>query len=362
MTDKDIRWGILATGGIAQTLAGDMFLAGVTISAVASRSLDSAQAFAERYGIPTAHGDYPSLAADPDVDAVYIATPHPMHAEWALAMIDAGKHVLVEKSFTVERAEAEQIRDRARAKGVLVMEAMWTRYLPHMARIHEIIAAGTLGELRGLIADHSQKLPSDPAHRINARELGGGALLDLTIYPISFAFDLFGTPETVKAQAVMGPTGVDVVDAISFGYGNGALASLYATSQAAGPNTAVVREGRQASLIRGRAGAPCIATRPPSRALRAAFAAGRNCSQAGVGVAPRRWRRNRDWPSSCSSTAIRWLTMGCDQPRMAATLLKLPRLATSSSNCKSSSVTAITKSNMKYSQLSATTISGAPPE
>lgn len=240
MTDNDIRWGILATGGIAQTLAGDMNLAGVTISAVASRSLDSAQAFAERYGIPTAHGDYPSLAADPDVDAVYIATPHPMHAEWALAMIDAGKHVLVEKSFTVDRAEAEQIRDRARAKGVLAMEAMWTRYLPHMARIHEIIAAGTLGELRGLIADHSQKLPSDPTHRINALELGGGALLDLTIYPISFAFDLFGTPETVKAQAVMGPTGVDVVDAISFGYGDGALASLYATSQAAGPNSAVV--------------------------------------------------------------------------------------------------------------------------
>ncbi|HMT87937.1 MAG TPA: Gfo/Idh/MocA family oxidoreductase [Arachnia sp.] len=240
MSDNDIRWGILATGGIAQTLAGDMAVSGITVAAVASRTAESAQAFADRFGIPTAHGGYQALAEDPTVDVVYIATPHPMHAEWALAMIDAGKHVLVEKAFTMNRAEAEQIRDRARAKDVLVMEAMWTRYLPHMARIREIIAAGTLGELRGLIADHSQRLPSDPAHRINAPELGGGALLDLTIYPISFAFDLFGTPQTVLAQAVMGETGVDVVDAISFGYGTGALASISATSQAAGPNTAVI--------------------------------------------------------------------------------------------------------------------------
>lgn len=240
MTDNGIRWGILATGGIAQTLAEDMTLSGVRVAAVASRRLESAQAFAERYAIPTAHGDYLSLAADPTVDAVYIATPHPMHAEWALAMIDGGKHVLVEKAFTMNRADAEQIRDRARARGVLVMEAMWTRYLPHMARIHEIIAAGTLGDLRGLIADHSQKLPSDPAHRLNAPELGGGALLDSTIYPISFAFDLFGAPRSIMAQAVMGPTGVDVVDAISFGYEGGALASIYATSQAAGPNSAVI--------------------------------------------------------------------------------------------------------------------------
>lgn len=240
MTDNDIRWGILATGWIAQTLAEDMAVSGITVTAVASRTAESAQDFADRFGIPTAHGSYEALAEDPTVDAVYIATPHPMHVEWALAMIDAGKHVLVEKAFTMDRAEAEQIRDRARAKGVLVMEAMWTRYLPHMARIHEIIAAGTLGELRGLIADHSQKLSSDPAHRINAPELGGGALLDLTIYPISFSFDLFGAPQTVAAQAVLGETGVDVVDAISFGYGNGALASISATSQAAGPNTAVI--------------------------------------------------------------------------------------------------------------------------
>lgn len=240
MTDDDIRWGILATGGIAQTLAGDMAVSGITVTAVASRTVESARAFAERFRIPAAHGSYQALAEDPTVDVVYIATPHPMHAEWTLAMIDAGKHVLVEKAFTMNRAEAEQIRDRARAKGVLVMEAMWTRYLPHMARIREIIAAGTLGELRGLIADHSQKLPSEPAHRINAPELGGGALLDLTIYPISFAFDLFGTPQTVQAQAVRGETGVDVVDAISFGYGTGALASISATSQAAGPNTAVI--------------------------------------------------------------------------------------------------------------------------
>lgn len=217
MTDDDIRWGILATGGIAQTLAGDMAVSGITVTAVASRTVESARAFAERFRIPAAHGSYQALAEDPTVDVVYVATPHPMHAEWTLAMIDAGKHVLVEKAFTMNRAEAEQIRDRARAKGVLVMEAMWTRYLPHMARIREIIAAGTLGELRGLIADHSQKLPSEPAHRINAPELGGGALLDLTIYPISFAFDLFGTPQTVQAQAVRGETGVDVVDAISFG-------------------------------------------------------------------------------------------------------------------------------------------------
>ena len=178
-----LRWGILATGFIADTFATDLRDAGLDLVAVGSRSQESADVFAARYGIARAHGSYDALVADPEVDIVYVATPHPMHHADARLALEHGKHVLIEKAFTVNRAEAQELADLGREKGLLVMEAMWTRYLPHMARIREIIAAGTLGEIRAVSADHTQLLPSDPAHRLNALELGGGALLDLGHLP-----------------------------------------------------------------------------------------------------------------------------------------------------------------------------------
>lgn len=235
-----LRWGILATGGIARAFTNDLNLNGFTVTAVGSRNAQSAAAFAAEFNIPNVHDNYEALAADPEVDIIYIATPHPMHEANALLAIGAGKHVLIEKPFTINRGEAQRIADAAAAAGVLALEAMWTRYLPHMARIREIIAAGTLGDVVAVTADHTQKLPDDPAHRINAIELGGGALLDLGIYPISFAWDVFGKPATISAQATFKDTGADAHVATIFGYGDGRIATSLSSSITRGTNTAVV--------------------------------------------------------------------------------------------------------------------------
>jgi predicted dehydrogenase len=239
MTDG-LRWGILATGGIARLFTADLRANGFDVRAVGSRSLESAEAFASDFDIPTAHGSYEELVADPDIDVVYVATPHPWHAATALLAIEAGKHVLVEKPFTLTAAEARTVADAARERGVLALEAMWTRYLPHMVRIREIVAAGTLGDVRTLLADHTQKLPSDPGHRLNALELGGGALLDLGIYPVSFAWDLFGEPTSIQSTAVFRDTGADAQIAVQFGYDEGRIASTLSASDARGPNRAVI--------------------------------------------------------------------------------------------------------------------------
>ena len=239
MTER-LRWGILATGGIAHAFANDLKLNGFTVQAVGSRSQASADAFAAEFGIPNAHGSYEALVADPEVDVIYVSTPHPMHAAGATLALEAGKHVLVEKAFTVNAAEARALAELAASKGLLVLEAMWTRYLPHMARIREIIAEGTLGDLRTLIADHTQLLSDDPEHRINALALGGGALLDLGIYPVSFAWDLFGAPASIHASATFRPTGADAQIAVVFGYEGGRMAVTHSASDAQGANTAVV--------------------------------------------------------------------------------------------------------------------------
>ncbi|MBX0299857.1 Gfo/Idh/MocA family oxidoreductase [Cryobacterium sp. 1639] len=239
MTDA-LRWGILATGGIAHAFTGDLVKNGLTVQAVGSRSQASADAFAAEFGIPTAHPSYEALVADPDVDIIYVSTPHPFHAANASLALEAGKHVLVEKPITVNAGEARALVALAESKNLLLLEAMWTRFLPHMGRIRDIIAGGSLGEVRSLIADHTQDLPDDPSHRINALELGGGALLDLGIYPVSFASALFGPPETILASATLKDTGVDAQIATIFRYAGGQIASLISASDTKGPNTASI--------------------------------------------------------------------------------------------------------------------------
>ena len=234
------RWGILGPGGIARAFTSDLRTAGLDVAAVGSRRAEAAQAFAADFDIPRSHGSYEALVADPDVDIVYVATPHPMHAANALLALEAGKHVLVEKPFTLNAAEAAAVRDAAAERGLLAMEAMWTRYLPHMVRIREIVASGVLGEIRALTVDHTQLLPSDPAHRLNALELGGGALLDLGVYPISFAWDILGEPLSVVASARLGETGADTEVATIMAHQTGALSTSLSSSRAAGPNTASI--------------------------------------------------------------------------------------------------------------------------
>ncbi|MGD7732506.1 Gfo/Idh/MocA family protein [Propionibacteriaceae bacterium G57] len=240
LTGPGLRWGILATGWIAELFTADLRTAGLDVAAVGSRTAGSAKRFAEQFEISRAHDSYEALCADDDVDIIYVATPHPMHAENALTAIAAGKHVLVEKAFTLTEAEAARVRDAAIEAGVLVMEAMWTRYLPHMARIRELVASGALGEVRALRADHTQSLSTDPAHRLNALELGGGALLDLGIYPISFAWDMLGAPVEVRASGRLGETGADTEVATVFTHADGAVSSTLTSSRVAGPNTASV--------------------------------------------------------------------------------------------------------------------------
>ncbi|KJC64089.1 Gfo/Idh/MocA family protein [Agreia bicolorata] len=240
------RWGILGTGGIAEMFVTDLRATGIQVAAVGSRSQESADAFGARFDIAARHPTYEALVADPDIDAVYVATPHPMHAENALLAIEAGKHVLVEKPFTLNAGEAAEVAEAARRAGVVVLEAMWTRFLPSMVRIREIIAAGTLGDVRTLIADHDQLLPSDPQHRINNPELGGGALLDLGVYPVSFAVDLFGAPTSVTARGDKTATGVDRQVALILEHAGGAISVLHTALDTRGANTATVvgTEGR----------------------------------------------------------------------------------------------------------------------
>ncbi len=233
-----LRWGILGPGGIARAFANDLRTAGLDLVAVGSRSAESAGAFAADFDIARAHGSYEALVSDPEVDIVYIATPHPFHAEQAILALEHGKHVLVEKPFTLTGAEAAAVRDVAVDRGLLAMEAMWTRYLPHMARIREVVASGALGDIRALLADHTQRISSDPAHRLNSLELGGGALLDLGVYPISFAWDILGEPLAITASARLGDTGADTEVATVMSHASGALSTSLSASRAVGPNTA----------------------------------------------------------------------------------------------------------------------------
>ncbi|MFK3678472.1 Gfo/Idh/MocA family protein [Microbacterium sp. NPDC090218] len=235
-----LRWGILATGGIAGAFASDLRTAGLDLVAVGSRSQESADAFAARFDIAHAHPSYEALVTDPDVDIIYVSTPHPMHHENARLALENGKHVLVEKAFTLNRAEAEDLHALATERGLLVMEAMWTRYLPHMVRIRELIADGVLGEIRAVSADHTQLLPSDPAHRLNALELGGGALLDLGIYPISFIWDVLGAPTSIRAVGRLIETGADSEVATVMTHEGGAISTSLSSSRAAGPNAASI--------------------------------------------------------------------------------------------------------------------------
>ena len=239
MADK-LRWGILGTGLIAKMFTSDIQAAGLSVTAVGSRTQEAADKFALDYSIGNAHASYEALVADPEVDIIYVATPHPMHHENALLAIASGKHLLVEKAFTVNAKQATEIQDAASAANVFVMEAMWTRFLPMMVEVRRIIESGAIGEIRAILADHNQYIPMERAARLHLPELGGGALLDLGIYPISFAFDLLGKPKAVTAKATLTDLGVDELLAMIFEYESGAQASMHSGFMALGPNTASV--------------------------------------------------------------------------------------------------------------------------
>ncbi len=235
-----LRWGILGTGWIAHAQTSDLLAHGFTVNAVGSRAQSSADAFAGEFGIAAAHASYESLVADDSVDIIYVSTPHPMHASNAILALNAGKHVLVEKPFTLNAREAREVVDLADRNGLVVLEAMWTRYLPHMVRLRDILRTGVIGEVHSLIADHNQLLSDDPNGRLRNPKLGGGALLDLGIYPVSYAWDLFGKPSRVLASGTLTETGVDRQTAIILDYATGERAVLHTALDTPGPNRAAI--------------------------------------------------------------------------------------------------------------------------
>jgi predicted dehydrogenase len=235
------RWGVIGTGGIASAFVADLELTDSgSVVAVGSRRSETAEQFADRFGVPNRHSSYEALVADPEVDVVYVATPHPVHREDALLALRAGKPVLVEKPFTMNAAEAEELVATARAEGLFLMEAMWARFVPHIVEIRRLLAEGALGELVTVTADHGQWFAEDREFRLFAPELGGGALLDLGIYPVSFASMVLGTPERVVALADPAFTGVDAQTSILLGHAGGAHAVLTCTLRAKSPTRAAI--------------------------------------------------------------------------------------------------------------------------
>ena len=231
----------MGTGGIAETFAADLtFTDSGRAVAVGSRHMDSAKRFADAFDIPNRHASYEELVADPDVDVVYVATPHPMHHANALLALRAGKPVLVEKAFTMNAAEARDLVATARAEELFLMEAMWTRCLPHIAEIRRLLAEGALGEIVTVTADHGQWFARDPGFRLFAPELGGGALLDLGVYPVSFASMVLGTPDRIVSLVDPAFTGVDGQTSMLFGYASGAQAILTCTSSAKSPTRGAI--------------------------------------------------------------------------------------------------------------------------
>jgi predicted dehydrogenase len=237
---SNFSWGILGPGGIAQAFAKDLtFIEGHTIGAVGSRSLTNAQSFANTFG-GTAYGSYEELVADTSIDAIYVATPHPAHHDNVILALNAGKPVLCEKPFAVNAQQAQAMVDAAAKNKVALMEAMWARFLPHYAKVREIVASGVLGPILSIHADHGQRLADQGIARLVDPQLAGGALLDLGIYPISFAHMILGNPTSITSKAVMTDRGVDAQTSMIFSYDNGAQAVLTTTMIEQTPCRAVV--------------------------------------------------------------------------------------------------------------------------
>ncbi|MER7519139.1 Gfo/Idh/MocA family oxidoreductase [Streptomyces sp. NPDC126499] len=236
-----VRWGVLATGGIAASFTADLLeMPDAEVVAVGSRSTASAKAFAERFGIPRAYGDWAELAADTDIDVVYVATPHSAHRAAVELCLEAGRAVLCEKAFTLNAREAAELVALARRRGLFLMEAMWMYCNPVVRELARLVADGAIGEVRTIHADFGLEGPFAPDHRLRDPAMGGGALLDLGVYPVSFAQLLLGEPDRVFADALLSPEGVDLNTGVLLGWDSGATALLSCSIVADTPLTASV--------------------------------------------------------------------------------------------------------------------------
>ena len=237
--DKTIRWGILGCGNIANKFAADLQMAsGSTLHAVAAQDLGRAKNFAKKYTAEKAYKNYTDLVNDPDLDVVYVATTHNFHYEHTALCLDGNKAVLCEKPICVNDKEAKELVELSRKKNIFLMEAMWTRFLPHIAKVREILARGILGEIFTIHADFGRRLTENNNPRLWEPKLAGGALLDLGIYPVSFSHLVLGAPSSIVAQATFTDKGVDAQTSAVFTYENGAQSIISASSHTQTPCTA----------------------------------------------------------------------------------------------------------------------------
>ena len=222
-----IGWGILGAGRIAGKFATESKLVpGTRLVAVGSRSAEKAEEFARQNGVERAYGSYAELVADPDVDAIYVATLHPQHCEHTLLALDAGKAVLCEKPFAVTGHEARQMIERARERKLFLMEAMWARFNPITVQVRRWIAEGRIGEPRMVTIDFGFRAAWNPESRLLNPALAGGALLDVGVYVLAYASMIFGRPAQIQAAAHIGESGVDEQTAMVLKYAGGQIASL----------------------------------------------------------------------------------------------------------------------------------------
>ena len=238
---RPIRWGILGAGGIADTVSGDINLTdGNVVSAVAARDPERAAAFAARHRAARHYDDYPALVHDAEVDVVYITTTHPHHRAHALLAIEAGKAVLIEKPVCLNAADAREVFAAATQAGVFAMEAMWTRTNPLIRQAQQLIADGAIGAVRGLRNEFGLGLPFDPKHRVYDLDNGGGALLDLGVYPVTFAYLFLGPPDEVLTARTLSPTGSDDIVATQLLYDGRPGAQLWTSASVHAPNEAAI--------------------------------------------------------------------------------------------------------------------------
>ncbi|HEX3008283.1 MAG TPA: Gfo/Idh/MocA family oxidoreductase [Bacteroidales bacterium] len=228
--NRTVKWGILGTGNIAHQFArGLKYSKNAELFAVGSRNNEKAKIFATTFAVPNAYGSYNDLVNDADVDVIYIATPHNLHFENTMMCLEHGKHVLCEKPFAVNTKEVQKMIDTAREKNLFLMEALWTRFLPHIEKAKELIASGAIGELKLIKADFGFQTPYNEQSRIFNKQLIGGSLLDVGIYTIFFSLFFAGKPKQIKAVAGMGPTGIDHNCSMSFLYESDLVSVLYSS-------------------------------------------------------------------------------------------------------------------------------------
>lgn len=226
----EIKWGIIGAGWIAEKFAqGISVLTSARVKGVASRDLERARGFAIAHGIESAYGTYEELVHDPDIDVVYVATPHPFHCEHSILCLENGKPVLCEKPLAMNEMEVLRMIDKAKEKDLFLMEAIWTRFLPSIAKVQEIVASGELGEVRHIKADFGIMRDFDPNHRVFCKALGGGSLLDIGIYPLFLTLLLWGEPDSISAVADIGSTTVDESLALTLKYSDGRIAVLFSS-------------------------------------------------------------------------------------------------------------------------------------